>query len=208
MTEYIWLVGPSAIGKQTLISKAMDAGGPLRHDLDLPADPGTVVARKHGWDLRNSEFGAVALLAFPAVQQASHVLIKHQNEFSNPDRLVRRDLAGLGYCACIPDLAEQTDPGVDSHRITVLRADPAVHLERHKKKYPDKEMTAERLEASWPGYRRAAQEAEHRTRELGHVVRLEVRDAADETYPVVPLDLNQADSGAPVCLKGPEKPGM
>jgi len=45
MTEYIWVVGPSAIGKQTFIRKVMEDEGPLRRELGLSMESGSVVAR-------------------------------------------------------------------------------------------------------------------------------------------------------------------
>ena len=196
MTEFIWVVGPSAIGKVTFIERVMEDQGPLRHNLGLPLGENEVVARKYGWDLRNDEFRADKLLSFPLVKQASHVLIKHQNKFGeDPKHLVNKSLLNRGKYACVIDLAEQVaeqaTEGIDKHRIIVLWAKTDDYLKRHqvkRKGRSEKKMTPERYRKTWTDCLTAAGYARSVVKRK-HVVSLEARNASTEAaYDIIPPD--------------------
>jgi len=199
MTDFIWIVGPSAIGKQTFITKVMGDAGCLRRELGLSTEAASVVARGRGWDLKDAEFCGRRLLEFPSVRQARHVLVKHQNEFDQAERLSNQALGSIGRYAAIVDLAESTRADGGRHQVMLLRVAPPLHAARWREKYfhrptppdpaiadalrrNDVKRAGELLAHAWKGYRDAVLHAAAEAESRGLHLETQILDDASDCY--------------------------
>lgn len=200
--EFIWVIGLSAVGKRTFITKVVE--GPeytrLAGNLGLSTEPGAVIARGSGfWDVKDVDFTLQALLSDPGVQAAHHVLIKFQNQYDRKDAAGRRIPFSV-----VADLAGMTGTGTAQHRVIALWAEPGVHVDRYMEKHgnkkhmatdnivkamkadpPDEEAARGHLVQSWEGLVRAIQRVVGDI--PGHEIQLQILDATGEEYGEKPV---------------------
>ena len=193
--EFVWVVGLSAVGKQTFVRRVLsgpDAVG-LRRDLGLSLVDGAVIARGSGFGVPDAQFTVAGLVTDPEVGRASHVLIKYQNCYDEE----------RGSLDVLATLAQHPRARLAEHRIIAIWADPEMHVDWYMGKHGDRPEMSEdgvvqamreeppnrakaeaHLAGCWRDLWHRAQAVQARFGAEGRVILVEALDAGRDYLPI------------------------